>query len=249
VAKTSTKEHLNKKTMKTMKTRNSILLSAAALLLAEPSAMAALVVIDGGFENSSVGAGDNSFSQSVVDWFDSSPNWSSFAYRNLSQLSTGSQVYASESDSGFIYQSLGTRSAGENTIVFNFDAIERDRSGYDWPGSITFDFYSGDFLAAADGTDIDASLTSFDTLTIAAGDIFSTPLLNTGTDRETVNHTTSSIDLTGVTVGDQVWVRIGTITGDGNKGFYIDNVAIIPEPSSAALIGVAGLALMLRRRR
>jgi hypothetical protein len=42
-----------------------------------------------------------------------------------------------------------------------------------------------------------------------------------------------------------------TATGPQNKGYWLDNLNVtsVPEPSSAALLGLGGLALMLRRRK
>lgn len=238
--------------LKTMKAYRSILLSVAALLaLATPSARAALVVTDGGFENPTV-TGDNSFNQGVTNWHDSSTSWSSYVYIHSVQIASTSQVYGSEVDGGWIYQSLGTRSAGEDSIGFNFDAIERDRNGYGWNDKgLIINLYSGSF-AGADGTDIDAALTSFGAIEISASDIFATPLSNTGADRETVNFTTSSIDLTGVAVGTEIWVRIETTVGvsaTDDKAIYIDNFAIVPEPGAALLGGLGTLMLLMRRKR
>ena len=43
--------------------------------------------------------------------------------------------------------------------------------------------------------------------------------------------------------------KVSFVNEFGNTGYEIDNVAVVPEPSSAALLGLGGLALILRRRK
>lgn len=239
-----------------MKTMRTILVVAVGILaLTAGSTQAALVVTDGGFANPNVGTTDNNNNQNVGSWYDSSTSWSSFVYYN-SQLASTSQMYGSEVDGGWIYQSLGTVSAKAGSISFTFDAVERNRNTpYGWPEGLTIDLYEGAFGLAADGTDIDLSLSSIGAIVISRDDIFATPTLNTGADRETVNFTTSSIDLTGVLEGTEVWVRIETNISNPAvaKGLYLDNfsanVSFIPEPSTAILAGLGLAGLTLRRRR
>ena len=75
-----------------------------------------------------------------------------------------------------------------------------------------------------------------------------------------VDHTSANIDLTGLAAtvdGGNVEFRIQPITSSASPGvmnafqqFNINgDVVAIPEPSSTALLGLGGLALMLRRRR
>lgn len=63
-----------------------------------------------------------------------------------------------------------------------------------------------------------------------------------------------NVSLGGITLndGDEIWLRWTGNNGLGtDAGLAIDDVSIsaIPEPSSAALLGLGGLALMLRRRK
>jgi len=60
----------------------------------------------------------------------------------------------------------------------------------------------------------------------------------------------------GITFTDTASIRIHVIGGtqatqNNNSGTFVDNISVtaIPEPSSAALLGLGGLALILHRRR
>ena len=62
-------------------------------------------------------------------------------------------------------------------------------------------------------------------------------------------------DITGLSAGDEIIISAANSNTTGNNfntasisGFTLDT-AVVPEPSSAALLGLGGLALLLRRRK
>jgi hypothetical protein len=88
------------------------------------------------------------------------------------------------------------------------------------------------------------------------GTTLPTPLTNSGytniTGSAAANSFLASLGLLGSTGYDLVLSYSGVIGGPGYKfawtGFGINKIAVIPEPASLGLLGVAGLALARRRR-
>lgn len=56
-------------------------------------------------------------------------------------------------------------------------------------------------------------------------------------------------DITAVGGFGRFTIGLNTNAGRGTSTAYVDNIRIVPEPASAALLGLGGLALTLRRRR
>jgi len=47
-----------------------------------------------------------------------------------------------------------------------------------------------------------------------------------------------------------IYAEAGTLNRDGYDVYgYVDNIQATPEPASLSLLGLAGFALLLRRRR
>ena len=58
------------------------------------------------------------------------------------------------------------------------------------------------------------------------------------------------ITLETTTATDDLTLRFGSPSGSGGEGYFAGyTVAAVPEPSSTALLGFGGLALILRRRK
>lgn len=129
-------------------------------------------------------------------------------------------------------------------------------STWDITATYTFSF---DYITS--NTQLNGTLPSWQ---IGAGDgtdRFLSDLVDSGSFISTagthdVNITITSTDLinAGVTMGDNIYIRFEK-PGDGgalrSAVYQVDNVnlSVVPEPSSAALLGLGGLALILRRRK
>jgi len=65
--------------------------------------------------------------------------------------------------------------------------------------------------------------------------------------------TTQTTDLSSITGAQSVEIRIalGDNSSSNSKASFIQGIQLttVPEPSSAALLGLGGLALILRRRK
>jgi len=230
------------------------LLLPAALLCTVASSQAALLVTNGGFGTSNRNGG-------VVDgggWFESgTANWVEGSWNSASTTNPddGDSILllmdGGSANIGYVYQSLGTVDAADiaaGTLYITADFAEKSDGS---TNTAVFDFYVGDFAGAATGTDIDDHLSSQMTITMnavaqglteASGDVSRQNGVSVGT-----------FNLSALNVGDEVWMRIGEVRpGDTTSGdLMIDNVkvTIVPEPSSSALLGLAGLALIFRRRK
>ena len=211
------------------------------------SANAALVVTNGGFDSPALV--DGAQSQDPGSWYDSSDTWSSYTIHNSTEIPIASEVLVI--NGGWVHQSLGTRSAGEKILSVTYDAFERTNRSY---GDVVFDVYAGTFSPANDNDDVaDEGLTLLGSFTVTSADLGFT---QGSVDQEVkLGHTAGAVDLTGAAVGTQIWLRIsesdsGTSSGQPHQGF-IENLSVtaVPEPSSTALLGLGGLALVLRRKR
>lgn len=225
----------------------------AACLITPQMSQAALSVNDGAFSNPSVANG--SANTNITNWYDEAGDtFTSFIFHKTSEFGVGTdQLLAFGSGNGYAYQSLGTRVLGEDTMTVSLDAYERPTVTRFFP-TLEIDIYAGSFGSAANGTDINATLTSLGMLTLTGTNMFTTPL--DGSDGESVIGFTvpGSVDLSGLAVGTEIWMRLHAPDATGTtSAVYIDNVSVklsaVPEPSSAALLSLGGLALILHRRK
>ncbi|MBT8043625.1 MAG: PEP-CTERM sorting domain-containing protein, partial [Verrucomicrobiae bacterium] len=99
-------------------------------------------------------------------------------------------------------------------------------SNYKFDDGTVFD---GDSFTA-DGVDIDFTLTASGQYSVAGGSV-------TGT----LNNSLTTIDRIEV-------FNISAGPGDDRNVFF-NNLSVVPEPSSAALLGLGCLALLMRRRK
>jgi hypothetical protein len=168
-------------------------------------------------------------------------------------LTTGGEYWAGFApDSTFtdpaIYYSLGTWEIG-NATDFNvgFDLGDRDSSTF---GSFQLQLvYTDSGFAAGDAVDL-ATATGYTIADSSATFTDATAGWATVSGGRTLTGITDSLDITGVSDGQEVWVVL-TASGDDTQSF-VDNLSItaIPEPGTLALFGIAlGTLAIFRRRR
>lgn len=223
-------------------------------LLAPSLAQAALIVTNGTF-------GTTNRNAAYVDgggWFErtTATNWEGGSWGNPASwpatFPTGSGMALLMDGAvadAYIYQSLGTidLSFVNGTMSITSDFAEK---GDDATVGCTFAVYAGPFAGAAHGTDIAAGgLTQLFARTMDAAAQGLTAASGNSSRATNVAVNSTPIDLTGLPVGTEIWLRIGR-PSSGSGDVIIDNVAVttIPEPT-AALLGGLGLLGLLRRRR
>ncbi|MCK4565520.1 MAG: hypothetical protein KAU94_12695 [Verrucomicrobia bacterium] len=190
--------------------RSSIALALAVGAFIATNSYAALSVTNGGFgtvnRNGGIVDGGGWFESGTANWVEgtwtsaSTPNPDDGGDTFLLLMDGGSAAM------GYIYQSLGTITAEEialGSLPVTADFAEKnDGSSND----VTFDFYVGAFPGAATGVDIDANLTSFTNITLGAVAQGLTP--EAGDTSRTNQVAIGSIDVSGLIVDDEVWLRI-----------------------------------------
>lgn len=213
-------------------------ITIAAFAAMTVASQAALTLVNGDFEGGV--DGDNT----PNGWDEIHANHAGAFYANVTDASGGDNhnLYMQGRGSGNIIQQsfTGGTADTQNSITISLDAGWRnDPSGeqtYDWvfeiynvTDNLTLD--SINYTLAPDGNN-----GAPDPRTIVTAQNFTFTYDNTNPDyagdeiafRITSNSSTNSFDPTG----------------------FIDNVTVVvPEPSSSALLGLSGLALILRRRK
>ncbi len=76
---------------------------------------------------------------------------------------------------------------------------------------------------------------------------------DTGTITNVLNNSTQTVNLSGLTANgsNEIVLVISSINSDSNNGGALNYLQLtaVPEPSAAALLGLGGLSLILRRRK
>jgi hypothetical protein len=235
-------------TTKNMKLKTTIL-SAAALSAVTGSSFGALVLTNGGFETNGAAVGNASLfrpsgwvAEEVVTFggIQNSTNLNTGSGVDegiTAAQATGSQHLRLVGDVGLdggVNQDLGSADAG--TYVITGDYFTGGNAGPVIGYAPTIEFYTGDPLGAG---------TLLATATLAGGAL----------DGATNNSSTFSVSTGALAGGENIWVRMRTnptLAGEVTRG-GVDNLQLafapVPEPSSTALLGLGGLALILRRRK
>jgi hypothetical protein len=238
------------------KTTMSLAAAMGTLALAS-SASAALSITNGGFEDTTVA--DGASDTSVTSWFEEAegaslgafvfnpsatiePNTPSPVGNNWLELISDSGV------GGVVYQQIDNFVANQ-TITISMLVGNRNRSPNPQLGDTDYavELWAGGTVgSAATGTSLTAlGATMIDT----SGTVV---IVGNGQSE------TKSFDLdtgSSFTGSDAVWLRITQVAQSGGIGannvVLFDDITAtsVPEPSTTALLGLGGLALILRRRK
>ena len=207
------------------------LATSAALTL---SASAAITVTNGTFEDpANPNNNSGNAAQNVSGWFDTSATWSSWHFSVGSGGSgKGNEVLVMRAD-GWVYQSLGTLDLGNTALDWQIDVHSTNGGPY----AFQIEFFAGDFASAAENVDILGHANQ--PTTLGGATTFGVNALGTFN---------GSVDVSGEPAGTKTWVRLNQSSGDFER---LDNLQVVavPEPSSVALLGLGGLALLFRRRK
>jgi hypothetical protein len=193
--------------------------------------------------------------QNITSWFESATPANGSGYQDWLFRSTlgfaaegiGSNttnIAAFSTTTGYIYQQIGTYTPNEQITIAG-DALKRAASGSQFTG-LRIELLTGNFTGA-DGTALVATSLGIVNLT-AAG----LGLPTSGATAASAPFSTVFNSGTSGTTGQPLWIQFSKPNTGGEV--YIDNLsavgAVVPEPSTCALIlcGLIGLSLPLRRR-
>lgn len=235
-----------------MKKRFSCILSLLALPL---MGGAQVSILNPSFEASTVGPDSGAVWDTIIDdWFMESHDGATFAannaevaqrrnVNNMPVVPDGNQWANLVGADAGIYQALsgGALASFQPETEYTLSLTVSQRSNQPFHG-VTIALYSGN-VTGANNTDLGTlGATLLDSVTIAQN-VFTAAGV---AENYVVPAFTLNTGTTGIS-GEQLWLRIST-TGDGHH--LVDDISIIPEPSTyAALFGLGALALCLYRRR
>lgn len=206
--------------------------------------------------NLGVVAGDESSDSSVgsgSDWFETST--AAGNYRDViansghpdfsAQFRDNGNIAVLNANTSYIYQNIGTLGS-EAALNFTFDALERVQGNGGF--TVNIELFSSSTFVGANGTDVEgaAGVTA-----LGSGSYRFTSDSNLATNDDVIGASVSDLSLTGATSGEDIWVKVSTPRNPGDATLNIDNISytVVPEPSSTALLGLAGLTFILRRRK
>ena len=213
-------------------------------------------VANGDFESGiayDLGASGDSSVGSGTDWFESTTGAGQFAdvISNSSHADFAAQfqgsgnIHIQNSAASYIYQNLGTLGS-ETAASFTFDALERVQANGDF--TVNVDLFSSSSFAGANGTDVSGAA---GVIALGSGTYRFLSDASLATNEDVTGASIPNLSLAAATAGDSIWLRVGTPRLAGDATMHIDNLAVtyVPEPGSAALLGLGALSLLFRRRR
>ena len=232
------------------------LAAAMGTLALASSASAALSITNGGFEDTTVA--DDASDTSVTSWFEEAEGASlgAFVFNPSATIEPNTpspvgnnwlELISDPGVGGVVYQQIDNFVANQ-TITISMLVGNRNRSPNPQLGDTDYavELWAGGTVgSAATGTSLTAlGATMIDTSGTVA-------IVGNGLSE------TKSFDLDtgiGFTGSDAVWLRITQVakpTFGANNVVLFDEITAtsVPEPSTTALLGLGGLALILRRRK
>lgn len=228
------------------------------MLLVLPKAHAAFLVSDGDFElggdetNAKAGFGNSPWQEErtvtedgaefIKGEEDSNSPDDGDALTSGDVFAAFGTVVNDTGETARLYQNIGTY-AGETTLPVQFTAIDLTNQTF---APLTLELWVGGTAASADdgvtlGSGVGATLD--DSLEITASDIT--------VDSATVLQRTLTFGTNATpSNGDEVWLAFAKLTPASTVAAF-DDVSVIPEPGTLALLGLSGLAMLAfaRRRR
>lgn len=137
----------------------------------------------------------------------------------------------------------GSRTFANEPLLFNIDSFS----------TLSFDVqYAGDSTFGSVQVDVSSGTASAPSVTLLDQGLTANTPTNITVNLGTGSAFQTWVDQMGAasSLGSYAQLRILMQTGTGDPGtFYFDNVQLIPEPSTALLIGLSAGLLLLRRRR
>lgn len=222
----------------------AVLSGLAIFATASPAHAAVTALVNGNFE-ADPPAPNNGDIQVITSWFEgftpaTGSGYQDWLFRSTTEIPTNStNVLGFSTTTGYVYQQIGTYTSGEQ-VTFTGDAYKRATATSQFTG-MTVQLYSGNFTGA-DGSDI-TSLTLLDTQTRSAAQLgLPTSGIPGGSAAFSI---TLDSGIAGIE-GTALWLRISKPNAGGE--IFLDNLAVVPEPSTALLGGLGVLALLRRRR-